>query len=102
MLAIFTIDVVAITVGTFFFLFTIFTIGSAGLMITVLGSLAVATGVLFAYRTAKENTSKGFLKHWAFDHGIFMLKKDKKKWKELEHADRDDYFPVGQDKFFAD
>ena len=102
MLAIFPVDIVAIAVIPFFVVFMIGSIGGLGLMFTVFGSLGLSIALIYIYKKAKEDTSKGFLKHWAFQKGLYQLKQDEKKWEELKYADKKDYFPNGQDRYFAD
>ena len=100
MLAIFTMDVVGVFVGTFAFVWLVLSIGGSKLVITMFTAFGLSFLIGYLYKKAKEETSKGFLKHWAFNAGIYRLLG--KKWEELEHADNKDYLPTPQDLFFAD
>lgn len=102
MISIFTVDVVGIFFAVFIFLWTVLEIGGAELIITVFGSFGLAFLTTYLYKKAKAQASKGFLKHWFFNTGLYRLKKDKKAWKELEFTDYDDYFPTANDKFFSE
>jgi len=102
MLSIFTIDVIGVFFTVFIFLWTVLTIGGMKLIITILSSFGLAFTTTYFYKKSKGQASKGFLKHWFFNTGLYRLNKDKKKWKELEFTDNDDYFPTVNDKFFSE
>lgn len=102
MIAMFTIDTVAIVIIVFLFNYTVMSIGGMPLIMIVLSSIVLASTILFVYIKTKRSSSKAFLKHWLFSRGIYRLQNDKNKWEELKHSDTQDYFPSGGDKFFAD
>jgi len=102
MISIFTIDIIGVFFTIFISMWTVLTVGGMKLVITVLSSFGLAFTGSYLYSKAKNEASKGFLKHWFFNTGLYRLNKDKKKWKELKHADHDDYFPTANDKFFSE
>lgn len=102
MLSIFTVDVIGVFFSIFIFLWTVLTIGGMKLIITILSSFGSAFAVSYFYKKSKAQASKGFLRHWFFNTGLYRLKKDKKIWKELKTTDYDDYFPTANDKFFSE
>ena len=102
MIAIFTLDVVAITIITFVAVYSIAMIGGLKVLGVIFVSFVITIAVLYVYIKTKRSASKAFLKHWLFNRGIYRLREDKEKWEELKHADSLGYFPSGQDKFFAD
>lgn len=102
MILMFPADVVAITFFVFVISYSILAFGGAPLSFLVLGSFIIDTCIVYVYVQAKKNSSKGFLKHLFFNIGLYELKHDPKKWKELQENDTGKYFPNGNDKFFAD
>lgn len=102
MLSIFTSDVLGVFFTVFIFLWTVLTIGGVNLIILVFTSFGAAFAITHFYRKAKDQASKGLLKHLFFNTGLYRLKKDKNKWEELKFADNDNYFPTANDKLFLE
>ncbi|AHJ12977.1 hypothetical protein [Sulfurospirillum multivorans] len=102
MLSMFTIDVVGITLFVFVAFYSVLTFGGIPILLLMPSSMAVTWVVVYVYVKAKKNSSKGYLRHWLFNKGLYQLHHDEEKWPELKHADTKNYLPHGSDKFFAD
>ena len=102
MIAIFTLDVVALSIVTFVGCYSVAMVGGLKVLGVMFVSFAVTVIVLYIYVKTKRSASKAFLKHWLFNRGIYRLQEDEEKWEELKNTDSLGYFPSGQDKFFAD
>lgn len=102
MISMFTIDVVGIAAFVFVTFYSIFAFGGVPLLLLMPGSISITWLVVYIYGKAKKNSSKGYLKHWLFNKGLYQLHNDEDKWTELKHSDIKNYLPHGSDKFFAD
>lgn len=102
MLSMFTMDVVGIAFITFILFYSVLAFGGVPTIILVISSFFTTWLATYMYIQAKKNSSRGYLRHWMFNKGFYRLHKDEEKWEELKYADKKNYFPNGNDKFFAD
>lgn len=94
------IDNLVVAIGSFVMTYTSLTIGGAKVSITLLTAFAVAYIATKSYYKAKEKSSKGYLWHLLYTSGLWSVKLDPKKYKELNRMDIVDYFPYSTQKRF--
>lgn len=94
------IDVLFVTISVFVILYTVMTIASMKVSITLLSSFAASYLVTKYYIKAKEKSSKGYLWHLLYVSGIWSVKQDEKKYEELKRMDVEDYLPYSTQKRF--
>jgi len=102
MLMFFEADTVGVLAGLFVFTYIMFTNAGVPLSLIVVLSFFIGVGGTFIYTKTKKGASKGYLRHLLYVNGIYSVKEDPTKFKEVKRLDVSGYLPNHNDLVFSD
>ena len=96
------IDVILVVMGTFIAIFTMCTVSSVRISITLILSFGLTYLVTRTYNKACELSSNGYFRQFLYMTGVWSVRADPEKFKELKNMDIKNYMPEATDKLFVD
>lgn len=96
------IDVAGIALASTIFSWSAFTLASFKVWVSIILTFLIAFTSVKLYKIAKDKSSNGYLWHLFYNSGIWSVKKNPKKYEELNRMDIKNYFPDSTITHFKD
>lgn len=96
------IDTIGIGLATLLIVYTALTLASTKTWLAILITFVATWYAIKLYKKAREKSSRGYLWHLGYDSGIWSIRQDPKKYKELKRMDIRNYLPDSTMRNFKD